>query len=115
MALVPCVECGREISTAAEACPGCGHPSTWRAPETVGGAVVAGARSAAKSKVWDRLYTTSMVLAFGWLLLLWFVAAVSAFEGRESREGLAAITAVGVVPVAALWGLRKWFDWLRSR
>ncbi|MEN3749366.1 hypothetical protein TPR58_19485 [Sphingomonas sp. HF-S3] len=26
MALVPCPECGRSISTAASACPGCGHP-----------------------------------------------------------------------------------------
>ena len=26
MPLVPCPECGRQISTAAEACPQCGHP-----------------------------------------------------------------------------------------
>jgi hypothetical protein len=27
MALINCPECGREISTAAEACPQCGHPN----------------------------------------------------------------------------------------
>lgn len=27
MPLVPCPECGRQISTAAEACPQCGHPN----------------------------------------------------------------------------------------
>jgi hypothetical protein len=27
MALIPCPECGRQISTAAEACPQCGHPN----------------------------------------------------------------------------------------
>ena len=27
MPLIPCPECGRQISTAAEACPGCGHPN----------------------------------------------------------------------------------------
>lgn len=27
MALIDCPECGRQISTAAEACPGCGHPN----------------------------------------------------------------------------------------
>jgi TM2 domain-containing membrane protein YozV len=26
MAILPCPECGREISSAAMACPGCGHP-----------------------------------------------------------------------------------------
>jgi hypothetical protein len=30
MALIPCPECGRQISTEAEACPQCGHPN--RAP-----------------------------------------------------------------------------------
>ena len=27
MPLIPCPECGRKISTAAEACPQCGHPN----------------------------------------------------------------------------------------
>lgn len=26
MALTPCPECGRQVSSQAEACPGCGHP-----------------------------------------------------------------------------------------
>jgi uncharacterized membrane protein YvbJ len=30
MSLIPCPECGREISIAAEACPGCGHPNRVR-------------------------------------------------------------------------------------
>lgn len=34
MSLISCPECGRQISTAAESCPGCGHPNraTPRAP-----------------------------------------------------------------------------------
>lgn len=32
MPLIPCPECGREISTAAEACPHCGHPNRSAAP-----------------------------------------------------------------------------------
>ena len=31
MSLLPCPECGREISTLAESCPGCGHPNRPRA------------------------------------------------------------------------------------
>jgi hypothetical protein len=27
MSLIPCPECGREISTEAESCPQCGHPN----------------------------------------------------------------------------------------
>jgi hypothetical protein len=33
MPLLPCPECGREISTAAEACPQCGHPNRPSEPE----------------------------------------------------------------------------------
>jgi hypothetical protein len=32
MPLIPCPECGRQISTAAEACPQCGHPNRPVAP-----------------------------------------------------------------------------------
>lgn len=32
MALIPCPECGRQISTEAEACPQCGHPNRRGAP-----------------------------------------------------------------------------------
>jgi hypothetical protein len=32
MALIPCPECGRRISTEAESCPQCGHPNRPRAP-----------------------------------------------------------------------------------
>src|SRR5262245_17678342 len=37
MPLIPCPECGRQISTAAEACPQCGHPNRpgvrWLEPD----------------------------------------------------------------------------------
>lgn len=36
MALIDCPECGRQISTAAEACPGCGHPNRPAAGVPVG-------------------------------------------------------------------------------
>ena len=32
MPLIPCPECGRQISTQAEACPQCGHPNRPPAP-----------------------------------------------------------------------------------
>lgn len=35
MPLITCPECGRQISTAAEACPQCGHPNRPVAPERV--------------------------------------------------------------------------------
>ena len=35
MSLIPCPECGRQISTVAEACPGCGYPIQARpSPQT---------------------------------------------------------------------------------
>ncbi len=36
MPLVDCPECGREISTAAEACPQCGHPTRVKPQESTG-------------------------------------------------------------------------------
>lgn len=36
MPLVNCPECGREVSTAAEACPQCGHPMRASATTAVG-------------------------------------------------------------------------------
>ena len=33
MALISCPECGREVSTAAEACPQCGYPIHSETPE----------------------------------------------------------------------------------
>ena len=36
VALIDCPECGRQISTAAEACPGCGHPNRPTAVVPVG-------------------------------------------------------------------------------
>jgi hypothetical protein len=37
MALIRCPECGREISTEAEACPQCGHPNRRRAAHAPSG------------------------------------------------------------------------------
>ncbi len=36
MPLVNCQECGRQVSTAAEACPQCGHPVRAMAPASSG-------------------------------------------------------------------------------
>ncbi len=36
MPLIKCPACGREISTEAEACPGCGHPNRPATPATPG-------------------------------------------------------------------------------
>ena len=36
MPLIPCPECGRQVSTAGDACPGCGHPNRPVPRETAG-------------------------------------------------------------------------------
>ena len=36
MPLTNCPECGRQVSTAAEACPQCGHPMRYAAPAPAG-------------------------------------------------------------------------------
>ncbi|WP_198970220.1 zinc ribbon domain-containing protein [Xylophilus sp. ASV27] len=38
MALIPCPECGRQVSTQAVACPACGCPITGRGPAPQPGA-----------------------------------------------------------------------------
>ena len=50
MALIKCVECGREISDAAAMCPGCGHPlelmsKSSRAPTPTPGPATAKSKS----------------------------------------------------------------------
>lgn len=52
MALAPCPECGREVSSRARACPGCGYPldavtvertgKAWKALQLGGGLAVVG-------------------------------------------------------------------------
>jgi hypothetical protein len=46
MPLVNCPECGREVSTAAEACPQCGHPMKAATPTASGPKCYACAASA---------------------------------------------------------------------
>src|SRR3954453_2318893 len=36
MALIPCPECGRQISTEAESCPQCGYPNCTSMPASTG-------------------------------------------------------------------------------
>jgi hypothetical protein len=41
MALIKCAECGKEISSAAASCPGCGHPVNQPPPDPATAAVLA--------------------------------------------------------------------------
>ncbi|WP_422843570.1 zinc ribbon domain-containing protein [Acidovorax sp. M2(2025)] len=69
MALVRCPECGREVSSHAPACPGCGYPLQARgapAPEPQG--------ALQSQHVWGRV---AMVLG-AWLVTPWIARLIVA-------------------------------------
>ena len=69
MALVRCPECGREVSSQAPACPGCGYPLQARgapAPEPQG--------ALQSPHVWGRV---AMVLG-AWLVTPWIARLIVA-------------------------------------
>jgi len=57
MALIPCPECGREISTLAVACPGCGCPQDT----TIESAWMPGAEASRISKDVELLHADNLL------------------------------------------------------
>lgn len=72
MALVKCPECGRDISTAAAACPGCGAPAGGRSPPK-------------KTRTPDRIGTAILLLG-GTVLALVTCSSLLGGAGRRTAE-----------------------------
>lgn len=71
MPLIACPECGREVSTAAKACPACGFPVAEKLPQT--GAAAPDELLAEVRPSWWRYFWW---LLFAWLIIPWIVAWV---------------------------------------
>lgn len=131
MALIACAECGREISSLASACPGCGCPTpgpesaienvpaprphvrvTLESPDSLGSVVAHGARKAAGSSIWGKLFSTAMFFAWLWAVG-WVIAAALALKERHGDQAIVSFL-LGIAPVVGLEILGKWFKWLRS-
>lgn len=67
MALVRCPECGRDVSTQASACPGCGHPLQGQGAVPPPGALQS-------PHLWGRV---AMVLG-AWLVTPWIARLIVA-------------------------------------
>jgi len=79
MPLIPCPECGKEISTAATVCPACGYPlaqpsPTAPAPEVQAPAVVAVDLQSVLLEVRPSWWNFGWHLLFCWLLVPLFIA-----------------------------------------
>ena len=143
MALMACEECGREVSSKAAACPGCGCPVpngdsmsvgapslpaedrvddhapsvrvTLSSPDSLGQAVVTGARAATRSRVWGKLFKTLETLSQVWgVLFTLFAAGLLLTEKSEPVTAAALVFALGMAPPLVLWGLGSWIDWLKK-
>lgn len=73
MALMACPECGRQVSTEAKACPGCGYPLANRSAPAL-------PRAAAQVPAFDAVQAQSVLLEvhpswwnFGWHLLFFWL------------------------------------------
>lgn len=122
MALVPCIECKREISDKAAACPHCGCPVapaqplpvnvTVQVPPGLGSAAVEMIKVGAKSSVWGRVFDTVFWLSVGWLAFC-AVIAMGRFQESESGHGFVML-AFGASPPGALLIANAWWKWLRK-
>ena len=75
MALIPCPECGREVSSAAPACPACGYPLHAGSATPASPAPPAEPQSALQSPhLWGRV---AMVLG-AWLVTPWIAKLIVA-------------------------------------
>jgi uncharacterized membrane protein YdbT with pleckstrin-like domain len=80
MALIACPECGKEVSTAAKACPACGYPLTERSspaipsPDAQASAMDAVDRQAVLLEVRPSWWNYGWHLLFFWLLVPLLVA-----------------------------------------
>lgn len=129
MALFSCGECGREISSLAPACPGCGWPVphhdsmsvgtpalpepprpgrhapsvrvTLTSPDSLGQAVVTSARAATKSRVCGKLFKTLDALASVWAVLFSILALAVLFFGKNDNDRVAVAAFVFAIGLAA--------------
>ena len=73
MALMKCPECGRDVSTMAKSCPGCGYPIVQHvAAQPAAVAADAEPLLVVRPSWWNYFWH----LAFAWLLVPWIVAWV---------------------------------------
>ncbi|MGD1018235.1 MAG: PH domain-containing protein [Verrucomicrobiia bacterium] len=71
MALIDCPECGKEVSTAAAACPYCGFPVASQLPQPAQPAAVSDKLLAEVRPSWWQFF---WYLVFCWLIVPWIVA-----------------------------------------
>jgi uncharacterized membrane protein YdbT with pleckstrin-like domain len=73
MPLIPCPECGREVSTAAKTCPACGYPLAEKLPMSAEARVATNELLAEIRPSWWRYFWW---LCFAWLIIPLIVAWV---------------------------------------
>lgn len=71
MPLIKCPECGRDVSTAAQACPGCGFPITEKSAATAPPSATADTLLIEVRPSWWRYF---WYLLFAWLIIPWIIA-----------------------------------------
>src|SRR5215475_14181768 len=78
MALINCPECGKQVSTAAKACPGCGYPVTERLGKTedAPGTPLGPASTEVLAEVRPSWWGYFWHLFFFWLIVPPIIAAV---------------------------------------
>lgn len=76
------------------------------APDSIGAALVSGAKSASKSRIWTKLFQTGLVLLVIWATF----CSIVAWSAYPNVRGLA----LGWVPLALYWLVGRWWSWLRS-
>jgi len=69
MALIKCPECGREVSTEAKTCPGCGFPVAQQLP-----AATKAPPDELLAEVRPSWWTYFWLLLFFWLIIPWLIA-----------------------------------------
>lgn len=76
MALIDCPECGKQVSTAAKACPGCGFPVAENVAQSpaVPNAANAPASDELLAEVRASWWNYFWLLVFFWLIVPWVIA-----------------------------------------
>ena len=105
MALVNCPECGREVSTTAVSCPGCGYvlQPSHRSPDTVAASDGTGVPATTRQEPANVLGVVFVILSAVWMVLLYFavIADYNVGEIRRRQPGLTIIWFVfAVAPFA---------------
>ena len=91
MALIDCTECGKQVSSTAAACPGCGAPITEIRHVAAAGAPVATTQTTSKKLKKELLYSGFAIL----------VGVIWMLFGGESSTWAILLTVGGVI-----WAIR---------